>query len=107
MTWHFIFFLLDIVGWITIAFLLCNVAFITKFSNFNINKITKLSIIIATLCAGLLSVLINGLAENGFSINSFIYAFIVSFSLVIYQRLKTKKEYLPKISKRSRKLAYI
>lgn len=104
MNWHFIFFLLDIVGWITIAILLCNSAFITKANRANLNKISKLSIVIITICAGLFSVLINGIPDTGFSINSLMYAFFVSLSLVIYQRTKTKKEYLPKINKIYRKL---
>lgn len=107
MNLHFIFFLLDIVGLLTIAVLLCSRVFIKRSNKVNLNKITKLNIIIITLCAGLFSVFINGLADTGFSINSFIYAFFVSFSLVIYQRIKPKKEYLPRVSKRNRKLTYI
>lgn len=107
MNWHFTFFLLDIVGWTAIAVLLCNTAFIKKSNKDNLNGITKLNVIIITLCAGLFSVLTNGLPDMGLSINSFMYAFFVSFGLVIYLRSKTKRQYLPKISKRNRKVAYI
>jgi len=106
MNWHFIFFLLDVVSWITVAVLLCNYAFITRSNKANLNNFTKLNIIIIAPFAGLFSVLINGIPETGFAVNSFIYVFIVSFSLVFYQRIKTRKDYLPKISKRNRKVAY-
>lgn len=107
MNLHFIFFLLDIVGWMTIAILLCNNVFITRANRVNLNNISKLSIVIVTICAGLFSVLINGIPEAGISINSLMYASVVSFSLVFYKQIKTKKEYLPRINKRNRKLTYI
>jgi len=93
MNWHFIFFLLNIVGWMTIAFLLCNSALITRTNRVNLNKISKLRIVIATICAGLFSVLINGIPDTGFSITSLMYAFFVSFSLVYYLRTKGVNNY--------------
>jgi hypothetical protein len=107
MNWHLIYFLLDIVGWVIIAVLLCNRSIKTKSNKVNLNIIVKLSIIMITLFAGLFSVLVNGLAETGFTVNSFIYTFFVSFSLVIYLRTRTSKGFLPKVSKKYRKLEYI
>lgn len=108
MNLHLIFSLLDIVGWIGII-LLCN--FVSLITRRKVNSISKLNTIIITLLvapfAGLFSVLMNGFPDVGLSINSFIYVFLVSFSIVYYQQIKTKKAYLPKISKRNRKLAYV
>lgn len=99
MTLHFYFFLLDVLVWAVISFLLCNVAFITKINEGKLSNLTKLSIIFITICSGLLSVFVfNGFAESGPSINSFVYALIVSYSLVIYKQYKSKEQYLPKIS---------
>lgn len=103
MNWHFNFFLLDVVAWIAIAVLLCNRAFIIK-SKVNLNLLTKLNIITITLFVGFLSVLVNGIPNTAFSIDSFAYVFITSFTLVT---LKTKRKYLPKASKKYTKVAYI
>lgn len=107
MNWHFIFFLLDVVGWMVIAVLVCNNASLIKSNKVNLNAITKLSVIIITIVTGLFSVLVNGLSDTGLSVISFIYAFFVSFSLVYYQLIRAKKVYLTKINKGHKKLAYI
>jgi len=106
MNMHFIFFLIDVLVWVMIAVLLCKLVFVTKHQKVNMHKITVLNIVIITLAVGLFSVLTNGIPDLGLSIKSFIYTFFVSFSLVLYQRIKTKKDFLPKISKRNRKVAY-
>lgn len=106
MNWHFIFFLLDIVVWVAIAALLCNRALVIK-SKVNLGLLERLGIISITLFVGFLSVLVNGVPSIGFSIDSFLYVFIASYIIVVFLRLKTKKEYLPKISKRNKNVAYI
>lgn len=107
MNWHFNFFLLNIAAWTVLAVLVCNSTFIKKPKKVNIKILTKLGIITLALLAGLFSAFINGFPDQGFYINSFIYAFIVSISLVVFLQIKSKKEVLPKISRRNKKVAYI
>ena len=52
---------------------------------------TTLGTIVIALCAGFFSVLNHGLPDVGFSINSFIYATLVSFSFALYNQVKKKK----------------
>lgn len=107
MNWHFIYFLLDILVWMIIAVMLCNSGVKTKSYKLNINKVTKFNTVILTLCAGFFSVLINGIPELGFSIISFIYATSASVILLFTQRVKIKRNFSPKLSKRNIKVGNI
>lgn len=107
MNLHFTYFLLDILAWVGIAVLICNLPLIKKSYKYKLNNLTKINIIFITFVAGLFSVLIDGLPNTGISINSLTYALVVSFSLGFYLRSKSKKQYLPRISKRDRKETYI
>lgn len=101
MNWHLIYSILNIFGWVVIAIMLCNTGIKTKSYNLNVSKVTTLKIVFFTIGAGLFSVLINGLPDLGLSITSFIYANSVSVILLFYQRIKIKKVYIPKLSKRN------
>lgn len=90
MNLHFLFFLLDIVVWLSIALFLSYTSLVQPY-NVNLNYITKLYTAIVTICAGFFSVLIHGLPDMGFSINSFIYAFFAAFSFVYYQQTRKKQ----------------
>ena len=90
MNLHVLFFLLDIIVWLGIALFLSYTSIVQSY-NVTLHYITKLYTVIITLCAGLFSVLIHGLPETGFSINSFIYAFFVAFSFVYYQQTRKKQ----------------
>jgi hypothetical protein len=103
MNWHFTFFLFNVVVWIGIALLL-SFTFAAKSHKDNFNSIAKLYTIIIALCAGFFSVLTQGLPEMGFSINSFMYAFLASLGFVFYQLVRTKKRVL---SKRYMRIAHI
>lgn len=103
----FCFFLLDILVWLTIAVMVCNIDIKTKSYKLKMSKITKVIIIIFTLAAGFFSVLTNGLPDLGFSIISLMYAASVSVLLVFSQRLKIKREFAPKLRKINKKVGNI
>ena len=52
---------------------------------------TKISIIVISLCAGFFSVLVNGIPDLGLSMNSFAYASFAPFGLIFYTQLTHKK----------------
>lgn len=90
MNLHFLFFILDIVVWLGIAFFF-NYASLAQSYNVTLHYVAKLYTVIITLCVGLFSVLIHGLPDTGFSINSFMYVLLASFSFVYYQQTKKKQ----------------
>jgi hypothetical protein len=91
MNLHFIFFLLDILVWFIIAAVFCSQIYINKSNRFKLSKTTMVSVFILSLLSGLFSVLVNGIPDIGFSMNSFVFAFIACFGVVFYTQIKQNK----------------
>lgn len=106
MNWHFIFFLLHIAGWMTVATLLCSCLFIKKSHKVNFDKSTKFCVVSVSLFTGLFSVLINGQPEIGFALDSFLFSFLGAIVIIFYQIIKAKRDYFPKIIRKSRRVSY-
>jgi len=100
MNLHFIFFLLHILVWFTIACFICSQIIFNKSDRAKLSKATIFSVFILSLSSGLFSVLVHGTPNIGFSINSFVYASIIPFIVVIYTQTKQGKSFM-KLNKRN------
>ena len=96
MNWHFLFFILDIVGWIGIAlsFNYLSIVLTYKVSTFNILKINT---IIIALSAGSFSVIIYGIPNIGLSLESFMYAFFACLIFILFQQITKEKVKIKKV----------
>ena len=91
MNLHFIYFLIDIIFLIIIEVLFCSQIFVEKPNRVKLSKFTILSIFILSIFSGFFSVLVHGIPNLGFSINSIVYASIAPFGLILFMQTRQKK----------------